>query len=232
MINLSERAWKMLNQKPRDLEGQPQTIYEIESLLKSEHYPLTHPIVSFQQNLGGYEMEVIFGHLLFGTKNSPAKFRKESPWFWEFAYSIDDISILSDRLVMSETGAIYCTGNKLPLASSVEVYIESNALREDLSKFPRPHFSKGGEGELEVNLEDIQLLGQRLIGQGFLEIKEASDGFEQWWLSSTSHIHAFRQWFSELSTVVVVADTLEQLEELGKVFKGIVNFPSNYYSWL
>lgn len=221
---LSERAWKMLKEQPRDLTGQPQTLAEIKAILQTENCPLDHPIIHFQLTLGGYKMTGDGCQLLLGFTDDSSIYQIKGHWYCEFA-EITFPPSSPGLLVMDENGILRWDASNFPFSSSILKYVESKALEEDLEKSLGSNlYAVGAEGQLKITLGDVDNLGERLVSLGLAEVTEASDNFEHWWADSSSYVHAFRNWYSNTSSFKLFADTKERLEELGTIFAGITVF--------
>ncbi len=221
-LGLTERALRRLEREPRSFKGQLTNIADIEALLIEAGCPTDHAIVAFHLDFAGYLTQTGYAsNLRLGIPRKPCLYEEAGHWFCEFAVLEPDMSAPAE-LVMDEHGAIYWNENPMPLASSIQIHLESKAMSEVLKELDMQYFA-GGEAKLEIGVEKIPLLHERLTNLCLVVVKEATDAYEQWWISNDSAVHAFKVGSSDgsYSAVVIAANSNSRLKEINEAFIGL-----------
>jgi hypothetical protein len=224
-IELSERAWEMLKKKPRVLTNQPLTREEVETILKEENFPLDHPIIPFQLTLAGYELTGYGGQLRLGITPDTNIYYRHGHWFCEIGEIIYPPSPV-ESILMDENGLIYCDESTLPLASKIEVLIESKALEEEMETVLGTTLYSIGESR--ISFEVLLKIEQSLLHLGLETVKESSDDYQHWWLGPDCYVHIFRNWYSDDCPIVIMANNIEKLRVLRAVLTEFIELPPYY----
>jgi len=198
-FSLSNRAIQMLSKNSRNLKEQPRTASEIETLLKQKGCSLSHPILPFQLELGGYLIPDIHSTSairLGMTYRSGISFLNNQ-WLCEFGfYEGEEGKTIGapGELVMDERGALFLSDYTCPIASSIQVYLESHSIVELLSERKDLRLLSGSGENLIIKNSKLIILNQILIAKDFVVVTEATDAFNHWWIGSDSIVEASLPW--------------------------------------
>ncbi len=225
MDQLSLGAHTMLERRPRQL-----TITDREAIIEritKAGLPVFEPIVAFQARYGGMEYRVRgTGHgfafdLLSGPPDEPPSLygEKDPQGFW--AFWCGDERTTPFQFFIRQDGAICVDVGDyvlLPIASSVEKYIESDTLQEGLMAIQ----AKWWQIFFQVPATDRAV--DAVLAQGRTVVDVASDAYTTWWANEYSRIRR-RTMFTPDATNRVTAylpsrDAAAQLAEAVRPFIG------------
>jgi len=232
-LGLTNRAIAMLSLYPRSLVEQVTEEAEIKNILLKKGCPINHKIVEFQINFAGYLSTTGYGmKIRLGMTKYADIYEEDDHWFCQFA-TFEPDNAPAD-LMMDEQGKVYWEENPIPLAASIEVFVESAALSRWFRERTDILYFLGGEDVLEIEPAQVATLNTILTGRGMKVAEEATDEFEQWWLDGDSAVHAFKIWSSDGSRVGVEAyigpdngyiSPEERREEFVTLFRELNNIP-------
>jgi hypothetical protein len=225
MDQLSLGARTMLERLPRR-----HTISDREDIIERisrEGLPVFEPIVVFQMRYGGMEYRVRgSGHgfsfdLLSGPPDEPPSLYGEEDPQGCWAFECGQERVAQFGFFVRQDGAICVDGDDdvlLPIAASVEKYIESDAMHDRLIDIQAKWWM------IYLTMPAADHAVDAVLAQGRTIVDVASDAYTTWWANEYSRICRHTMFMSEPTNQVVVylstRDAAAQLAEVVSPFIG------------
>jgi hypothetical protein len=189
--------------------------------------PVFEPIVVFQMRYGGMEYRVRgSGHgfsfdLFIGRPNEPQRLYGEEDPLGCWAFECGHERVAQFGFFVRQDGAICVDGDDdvlLPVASSVEKYIESDAMHDGLMAIQAKWWM------IYLSMPAVDHAVDAVLAQGRTVVDVASDAYTTWWANEYSRICRRTMFMSEPTNQVVAylstRDAAAQLAEAVHPFIG------------
>jgi hypothetical protein len=204
MDQLSLGARTMLERRPRRL-----TITDREAIIEQitrAGLPVFEPVVAFQMRYGGMEYRVrgsIHGFsfdLFIGPPNEPQELYGEEDPQGCWAFECGNERVAQFGFFVRQDGAICVDGDNdvlLPIASSVEKYIESDAMHDGLMDIQAKWWM------IYLTIPAAEHAVDAVLAQGRTVVEVASDAYTTWWANEYSRICRRTMFMSKPTNQVV-----------------------------
>lgn len=213
-IELSSKIWKMLKELPRQLNEQPTEQAEIEAKLLKANCPITHPIVDFQLQLGGFQYKLHRDIMELGMGRKPRIIFEDGHWLCEFL----DSPTSQGFLFMGDNGVLYAESATTAFASSIKVFLENEAML-----YFRPENWKSFS-QTSLSSSNISKIVQYLKTKKDLTyIAKASDKYMSWWENEAMLIRISNTWGTDTFKLTVFANSENSLKEMQQILTKRMN---------
>lgn len=212
-MELSDRARAMLARSTRF--PCPTSRDDIVHLIEQEQLPIFDTIVDFQQRFGGIEYRVgrnkdgfLLG-ILPTWHDGINGFEEQGRYFFECAQH----SSAQLRFFMDQDGVFYV--DDFPLASTIETYIESDAIGDEMIR-------QGGWRSKDLG--EVARNDRRIDARISLPvIPEASDAYLIWWGDETTRINRIGFWapVKQLDMIFVYGKTRKDVARAKDMLAGL-----------
>jgi len=213
---------------------------EIIAHLERAGLPVFDMVIDFQQRLGGLEYSVcglenhsICFNLLqqvgnsfevegFAAANDEEGFSMSNDDRFFFVCAVS--RSIPFTFYLDQAGSMYVhdgtTNRPLPVATSPDKYIESDAVLDELLSL-RPVWHRAGLGFVA---SDDARVNERLALMPLSIISEASDAYTTWWIGDTVRIWRRMHWNIQhpCSVIIASAQTQDELEYWRRTLQDLV----------